>query len=85
MRKKALFAKLDAAGRLALPKEIRERWHAAPGDILRIEQQQDGSISIQKELQSEAQVLDHLAEHALKEFRQGKTKSLDEVLREMES
>lgn len=79
MEKKSTFAKMDAAGRLRLPKNIRDRLKAMPGDVFSIHENKDGSVAIRKEQHP----LEILAEHAIREHRDGKTKDLDEIWREM--
>jgi AbrB family looped-hinge helix DNA binding protein len=40
----AMTLPIDKAGRIVLPKAIRERWHLEPGVYLELEERQDGLI-----------------------------------------
>ena len=71
--KKPVTARMDVKGRLTLPQSIRKALGAKPGDTFYLRPEGD-SVRIVKGINP----FDGLAEHALKEFEEGKTITLEE-------
>jgi AbrB family looped-hinge helix DNA binding protein len=71
--------RVDAKGRLSLPRRMREELGIVPGDTLFVEGG-EGQATIR--LAKAENPFDVLAEHALREHRAGRTKSLRDFARE---
>jgi AbrB family looped-hinge helix DNA binding protein len=67
----ALSVKVDAKGRLVIPQQFRSSLNIHPGDVLFVEQ--EGNVLRYAKADNP---FDLLAEHALKEYEAGRTKTL---------
>ena len=67
------MVRVDSKGRLTIPKAIREAMSVKPGDLFRLRPRGSALHCSKAE-----NPFDLLAEHALEEYREGKTISLDE-------
>jgi AbrB family looped-hinge helix DNA binding protein len=67
----SVSVKVDAKGRLVIPQQFRSSLNIHPGDVLFVEQEGDVLRYAKAD-----NPFDLLAEHALREFEAGKTKSL---------
>lgn len=67
----SVSVKVDAKGRLVIPRQFRSSLNIHPGDVLFVEQEGDVLRYAKAD-----NPFDLLAEHALREFEAGKTKSL---------
>jgi AbrB family looped-hinge helix DNA binding protein len=76
--KKPIAVKVDAKGKITLPKSIRDKIHVQTGDVVYVEEDGNGGLRIIKE-----NPFDVLAEDAIKQHREGKTIPLEEALRRL--
>ena len=76
--KKPIAAKVDAKGKITLPKSIRDKIHVQTGDVVYVEEDGNGGLRIIK-----GNSFDVLAEDAIKQHREGKTIPLEEALRRL--
>jgi AbrB family looped-hinge helix DNA binding protein len=76
--KKPIAVKMDAAGKITLPKAIREKLGAHAGDVFYVVEDGKGGLRIIKE-----NPFDVLAEEAIKLDDEGKTIPLEEALRRL--
>lgn len=72
-------ARVDSKGRLTIPRALRNEIDVHPGDVVFMER--DGQTL---RLAKGANPLDALAEHALDEYRKGRTRKLSEIALELE-
>jgi AbrB family looped-hinge helix DNA binding protein len=70
--------RLDSKGRLTIPKSLRAALGAESGDIFYIRMEDD--ILLLRKAEDPFEVL---ALHAIAEYRAGRTKSLDDALRDL--
>jgi antitoxin PrlF len=68
-----LIVKMDAKGRLTIPRQVREQLEIEPGDTFFLEVDGERGVLLFTKVENP---LDILAEHALAEYRAGRTKSL---------
>ncbi|MBI3922372.1 MAG: AbrB/MazE/SpoVT family DNA-binding domain-containing protein [Armatimonadetes bacterium] len=73
----AIAVRVDNKGRLTIPKAIRTETGVKPGDLFFL--QPEGSVLHYSKAENP---FDLLAEHALKEHREGKTRTLREFAKE---
>lgn len=73
-------ARVDAKGRLSIPRRLREELGIEPGDTFFIER--DNGLKVLR-LAKADDPFDVLAEHAIREYRAGRTKSLPQVADEL--
>ncbi len=73
----AFSVKVDAKGRLSIPRDLREALGIQPGDTLFVER--DGEMLRYAKAENP---FDALVQHALEERRAGRTKRLRDVARE---
>jgi AbrB family looped-hinge helix DNA binding protein len=71
--------KVDNKGRVTLPNKLREKLNIQPGDTLFLNETVDETILLKKAINP----FDMLALEALKEYRNGKTTSFEELAEEM--
>lgn len=71
--------RVDAKGRLSLPRRLREELGIEPGDTLFVE---GGAGQATLRLAKAENPFDVLAEHAIQEYRAGRTKPLRQFARE---
>ena len=76
--KKPIAVKVDAKGKITLPKSIRDKIHVQTGDVVYVEEDGNGGLRIIK-----GNPFDVLAEDAIKQHREGKTIPLEEALRRL--
>lgn len=69
---------VDARGRLTIPEDIRTSWSIEPGERFFLEAE-DGCLRFTRA----ENPFDLLAQHAIAEYRAGRTKSLQEVAAEL--
>ena len=72
--------RIDAKGRLTIPREMRELLHIAPGDTVFL--RADSDLRTIQLIKAD-NPFDILAEHALDEYRAGRTTSLDDLAKEL--
>lgn len=77
---KELTARVDNKGRITLPKEIREIMRIKAGDIIFFKCAPGENNYLQ--LAIVRNPFDFLAEHAIKEYREGHTKTIEEYAQE---
>jgi AbrB family looped-hinge helix DNA binding protein len=70
--------RIDGRGRISLPKRIREAMHLESGDTLFL--RQDGD---RLEVRKAENPFDVLAHYAVKEYEAGRTKSIQDVARDL--
>lgn len=70
--------RIDDRGRISLPKRIREAMHLESGDTLFL--YQDGD---RLEVRKAENPFDVLARHAVKEYEAGRTRSIQDVARDL--
>ena len=73
----AIAVRADTRGRLTLPKAVREAAGVKPGDTYYLHP--EGSVLHYSRAENP---FDLLAEHALKEYREGKTRTIEEIAAE---
>ncbi|ADG07801.1 AbrB/MazE/SpoVT family DNA-binding domain-containing protein [Kyrpidia tusciae] len=73
---KVVTVRMDEKGRLTLPRSIREALHAKPGDVFYLQPEADGVRIVKGE-----NPFDALAEHAIREYKAGKTRDLRDIAR----
>jgi bifunctional DNA-binding transcriptional regulator/antitoxin component of YhaV-PrlF toxin-antitoxin module len=78
LHKKALTVRLDDKGRISIPVGTRKSWNLQTGDVLYVKDHGDW-LEVRKGINP----FDVLVEHALQEYREGKTKDLETVAREL--
>jgi AbrB family looped-hinge helix DNA binding protein len=71
--------KVDNKGRVTLPNKLREKLNIQPGDTLFLNETVDETILLKKAINP----FDMLALEALKEYRNGKTTSFEDLTEEM--
>lgn len=76
--RKPIAVKVDANGKITLPKSIRDKIHVQTGDVVYVEEDGKGGLRIIKE-----NPFDVLAEDAIRQHREGKTIPLEEALRRL--
>ncbi|MBX3071168.1 MAG: AbrB/MazE/SpoVT family DNA-binding domain-containing protein [Thermomicrobiales bacterium] len=76
----ATSVRLDEKGRLTIPRSVREALRLEPGDVLFLETD-EGNRTLQ--LAKAFNPFDVLAEHALAEYRAGRTKNIRQIAEEM--
>ncbi|HHT25911.1 MAG TPA: AbrB/MazE/SpoVT family DNA-binding domain-containing protein [Firmicutes bacterium] len=77
-KREAQAVRLDGKGRISVPLGTRKSWNLQAGDILFVKDHGDW-LEIRKGINP----FDILVEHALQEYREGKTMDLDAVAREL--
>lgn len=70
---RAITVKVDAKGRLSIPRELREELDIKPGDMLFVEREEGRAVLRYAVAENP---FDVLAEHAEEEYRAGNTCSL---------
>jgi len=73
----AIAVRVDTKGRLTLPKAVREAAGVKTGDTYYLHP--EGSVLHYSRAENP---FDLLAEHALKEYREGKTRTIEEIAAE---
>lgn len=71
--------RVDEKGRLTLPRNLRDEFHIQPGDMLFIDADSEKQTL---QLAKAINPFDVLADHALAEWRAGRTKNLRDFARE---
>lgn len=69
---------VDKKGRLLIPDEIRKQYKIEEGDVFFIQVEETGVIRCVRDANS----FDLLAEHAVQEYRAGRTRDLREIAAE---
>ena len=69
----ALTVRVDPKGRLTIPRQIREALGIEPGDTLFVESDQENGVLRYAKPENP---FDILAEHAISEYRAGRTRNL---------
>lgn len=69
----ALTVKVDAKGRLSIPRELRDELDIQPGDTLFVEREEGHAVLRYAVAENP---FDVLADHAEREYRAGRTRSL---------
>lgn len=80
MEMSAITLRVDNKGRVTLPNKLREKLNIEPGDTLFLDSTANETILLKKAINP----FDLLALEGLKELREGKTTSLEELAKEME-
>lgn len=75
----ALTVKVDPKGRLTIPRQLRESLGIEPGDTLFVESDEDHKILHYAKSDNP---FDILAQHAIEEYRAGRTRNLREFAAE---
>ena len=70
--------RIDGKGRISVPRDVRKAWGLESGDTLFIKDFGDHLV-IRKAINP----FDILAEHALQEYREGKTQDLESFAKEL--
>jgi len=77
--RKETFARVDNKGRITLPKSIREAWKLKTGDTVFFRyDSKNGRVQIAPAVSP----FDILAEHAIEEYEQERTKTVEEYVDE---
>jgi AbrB family looped-hinge helix DNA binding protein len=71
---------VDAKGRLSIPADVREQLGIEAGDVLFLESDAKHAVIHLAKAQNP---FDALAEHAIEEYRQGRTTNIYDVAREL--
>lgn len=77
--KNQVAVRVDDKGRVTLPRRIREALGVEPGDTVFLKYEPENG---QVRLAPAVSPFDVLAEHAIREYREGRTKTLEEYARE---
>lgn len=72
--------RIDEKGRLTIPREMRESLHIAPGDTVFLRADSDSQTL---QLAKAKNPFDILGDHALDEYRAGRTKNLRTIAEEL--
>lgn len=72
-------AKIDARGRISLPRSIREKLGLETGDTLFMRVSPEGLLEMRKAINP----FDELVDEAIREYGDGETKSIEELAAEL--
>jgi len=71
----ATAIKVDNKGRIMLPTKLREELNIKAGDVVFLNKEEDGNIILTKAINP----LDLIALEGIKEYKEGKSKTLQEI------